>query len=89
MNDQSEIKNELQVLQRMFDQLPPDLCKLLTDQLNVVVQLINIHSSVVRDHVNEQLDDVRLVIKSMEFDLEATKTEKDVLAEKLREAGLE
>ena len=87
--DQSEVKRELRVLQRMFEQLPPDLCKLLSDQLDTVVQIINSHNLVVRDHVNEQLDDIRLAIKTMEFDLEATRTEKEMLVEKLRDAGLE
>jgi hypothetical protein len=60
---------------------------LLTDQLNIVVQLINTHNSVVCDHVNEQLDDIRLAVKTMEFDLEATRNEKEMLIEKLRDAG--
>ena len=84
-----EIKNELLVLQRMLGQLPPDVSKLLIDQLNIVIDTINNRSAVVREHINEQLDDIRLAIKTMQFDLEATKSEKELLAEKLRDAGLE
>ena len=86
---QAEIKSEIDTLKRMFEQLPSDLCQLFTDQLNVVIQIINDHNAITRDHINEQLDDIRLAVKTLEFDLEATRTEKRVLADKLRDAGLE
>ena len=86
---QAEIKNEIETLKRMFEQMPSDLCKLFTDQLNVVIRIINDHNSITRDHINEQLDDIRLAVKTMQFDLEATRTEKQILADKLRGAGLE
>lgn len=86
---QSEIKCEIETLKRMFEQLPPDLCTLLIDQLNVVIKIINDHNATTRDHINEQLDDIRLAVKTMEFDLEATRTEKQILVDKLRNAGLD
>ena len=46
-------------------------------------------NTAIRDHVFEQLDDIRLSIKTMQFDLESTKSEKQVLEEKLRGAGLD
>jgi|APLow6443716910_1056828.scaffolds.fasta_scaffold27247_3 hypothetical protein len=86
---QAEIKSEIDTLKRMFEQLPSDLCQLFTDQLNVVIRIINDHNAITRDHINEQLDDIRLAVKTMQFDLEATRTEKQTLADKLRDAGLE
>ena len=77
------------ILKRMFAELSPKLCKLLCDQLDRLMLAMNVRNSAVRDHVNEQLDDIRLAIKSMEFDLAATKSEKEALVTKLRDAGLE
>lgn len=87
--ENQQIQQELIILRKMFAELSPKLCKLFNDQLDKLMLAVNTRNCVVRDHVNEQLDDIRLSIKSMEFDLEATKQEKEVLATKLKDAGLE
>lgn len=72
----------------MIGELPTSIAKPLLEQLDVVINTLNARDSSIRKHVNTQLDDVRLSIKTMEFDLAATKREKQVLEIKLRNAGL-
>ena len=88
-SDTSAINRELTVLFRMIEALPKDVSAMLLSQLGIVMRIIDARNIAIRDHVFGQLDDIRLSIKTMEFDLESTKNEKQVLEEKLRGAGLD
>ena len=88
-SDTSAIDKEMTMLCRMIEALPKDVSVMLSNQLSVVIRIMDARNTAIRDHVFEQLDDIRLSIKTMQFDLESTKSEKQVLEEKLRGAGLD
>lgn len=73
----------------MISELPDDIARPLLDQLNTVVHALTARDQTISKQVNSELEDIRLNIKSMEFDLEATKSEKQILTDKLKDAGLE
>lgn len=73
----------------MISELPDDIARPLLDQLNTVVHTLTARDQTISKQVNSELEDIRLNIKSMEFDLEATKSEKQILTDKLKDAGLE
>jgi len=84
-----ELTIQFAILQRMISELPDDIARPLLDQLNTVVHTLTARDQTISKQVNSELEDIRLNIKSMEFDLEATKSEKQILTDKLKDAGLE
>ena len=67
------------VLRRMIQQLPEDLSKTFEDQLNSVVLAYNDRMRILQSLVGTNLDDARLAILNIQFDLEATRRERDEL----------
>jgi len=84
-----ELTIQFAILQRMISELPDDIARPLLDQLNAVIQSITARDRAISKLIIPELEDIRLSIKAMEFDLEATKSEKQILTDKLRDAGLE
>ena len=86
---QQELLTQLAVLQHMLEKLPDTIAQPLLDQLRTIVKAIESRDTIVRNQIGNHLDDIRLSIKTMEFDLESTKAEKQVLKDKLKDVGLE
>jgi hypothetical protein len=87
MSEKQELKDQIHALQCMIEELPGIVAKPLLEQLSSVVKAIMVRDMVVRNHIVEELDDVRLKVKMMEFDLESTKAEKQALQDKLEGDG--
>jgi hypothetical protein len=82
------LEYQLFVLRRMIQQLPEDVSKLLESQLDEVQAAIRVRNLALFHFMLEQLDDIRLTVLNMDFDLNATKKEKAVLEQRLKDAGL-
>jgi len=74
---------QLFVMRRMIEQLPPDLATSLNGQLDSIIEAIKNRFKIVRDNIENNLDDAVLAVKMLEFDLQATKNERDTLQERL------
>ncbi len=70
---------QIYILRRMVQQLPEDLSKTFESQLDSVVSAYNNRMQYLQDLVKDNLDDARLAVLSMQFDLEATRRERDEL----------
>ena len=70
------------VLRRMIQQLPDDLSKTFEGQLDSVVVAYNNRMQMLQNLVGTNLDDARLAILNIQFDLEATRRERDELKNK-------
>ena len=84
-----ELLTQLAILRHMLEKLPDTIAQPLLDQLGTVAKAIENRDTTVRNQIGNHLDDIRLSIKTMEFDLESTKAEKQVLKDKLKDVGLE
>ena len=76
---------QIVVMRRMIQQLPIDLRKLLEDQLDTIIKAYTNRTLILHQKVINDLADVRLNILSMEFDLIATKNERDAFKKRLNE----
>jgi len=72
----------------MINELPNGISSLLESQLDEVVKAIKTRNLALFTFIVDQLQDVRLSVLNMEFDLGATKKEKAALEERLRDEGL-
>jgi hypothetical protein len=82
------IAYQLFVLQRMIEQLPEQIAEHLMAQVQNVTKAIVERDNIIYKIVLDRLDDVRLEVTNMDFDLNATKQEKAALEKILRDAGL-
>jgi len=76
---------QIVVMRKMIQQLPKDLQEILEGQLDTIVEAYITRSLILHQKVTSDLADVRLSILNMEFDLTATKNERDALKERLGE----
>lgn len=72
-----ELSYNILILQRMIKQLPGRAGELLLTQLTKVLTCLNARDQAFLQLINTKLDDTILSIKVMEFDLEATRRERD------------
>lgn len=79
---------QLTVLRMMLQQLPPSISKILESQLDEVAKAARDRNVILFQFIIEQLQDIRVSVKYMEFDLDATKREKEELEKRLKNAGL-
>lgn len=68
---------QLFVLRRMLEQLPEQVGDNCTSQLDKVEQSISHRENLIKNMILEQLSNLHLEIKSMEFDLSSTRMERD------------
>lgn len=85
---ENSLEYHLFVLRRMIKELPSGISSLLESQLDEVEKSIKIRNLALFKYIVDQLQDVRLSVLNMEFDLGATKKEKTALEERLRDKGL-
>lgn len=93
MSEQPQQEQELviqfAILRRMMAELPETVAQPLVEQLETVLNTLKARDHEVLRLVSAELEDARLDILSMEFDLTATRNERQTLIDKLRDAGLE
>lgn len=70
---------EFFVLRRMLEQLPGKAGELLLGQYNKVVLAFDERDRVFKERITNLVDDAILEVKFQEFDLEATRRERDEL----------
>ena len=78
-DDEFGLEYQIFIMQRMIGQLPTDIRTLLQSQLDTIVQAINQRFDIIKNSISEDLDDARLSILNMQFDLDATRIERDKL----------
>jgi hypothetical protein len=71
------------ILRKMISQLPNDVTEHLDEQVDTVVEAIKARFDIVRKSIKDNLDDATLAVKMLEFDLQATKQERDALQDRL------
>lgn len=76
---------QLFILNRMIEELPGDCRKHIADQLGEVVKAMAHRNTLIKTAILHKLEDVRLDVIAVEFDVEATKRERDELQQKLDE----
>jgi hypothetical protein len=74
-----QLTYELFVLRRMLQQLPGKTGELMLIQYDKVIAAMNERDRVFREKVTGLVDDAILEVKLQEFDLEATRRERDEL----------
>ncbi len=78
-----QLNYEFFILRRMIQQLPGKTGELILTQYDKVVAAISERDRVFRDKISCLVDDAILEIKFQEFDLEATRRERDQLKDQL------
>ena len=76
---------QIVVMRKMMGELPPDLAKIFENQLDEIVKAIENRFNIIKSVVGDRVSDARLAILNMEFDLHATKNERDELRKRLGE----
>jgi hypothetical protein len=89
MSDNTPIDGEfgldyqVYIMRQMIKQLPPNLAEHFDGQLNSIIDAVKNRFEIVKSNITDNLDDATLAIKMLEFDLQATKKERDDLQERL------
>jgi hypothetical protein len=81
------IQYEVFILTRMIEQLPPTISPLLLGQLQKVIDSFATHHSTFCAKINAQMDDAILALTLTEFDLHATRNERDDYKQKLKDTS--
>jgi hypothetical protein len=76
---------QIVIMRKMIGELPPDLAKLFENQLDEIVKALENRFAIVKSTVGDHVSDARLAILNMEFDLHATRNERDELKKRLGE----
>lgn len=71
------------IMRRMLEQLPKPTSTHLLDQLGKIEAAASAKDSILTDLIRPALDDLRLSLKALQFDLEATRQERDELRKRL------
>lgn len=72
-----ELAYSIAVFERMLATLPGKAGELLRTQFTTVLRALNARDQAFNHFLSDKLDDTLLAVKIMEFDLEATKRERD------------
>lgn len=73
----------IHVMRKMIGELPPPLAKPFNEQLDAITQALKNRSDIIRETIGDSLDDARLSVNMLEFDLQATRRERDELQSRL------
>jgi hypothetical protein len=84
----NQIPSELIQLQQLTDQLPRGLRDAMKPLCDRMVHFVRLQGRLVRI-AQEAVEQLQLDVKYLQFDLEATRRERDVLREAMGEAGEE
>jgi hypothetical protein len=85
---QNQIPSELINLQKQIDQLPRALRDAMKPLCDRMVHFVRLQGRLVRI-AQEAVDQLQLDVKYLQFDLEATRRERDLLREEMGETGEE
>ena len=80
-----DLEREIHVFNAMIRELPAGVSQLLQEQFFKVLQAVLAKNSEWATIVRTGLDDIKLLIKLNQFDLEATARERDEYQKKLEE----
>lgn len=73
------------ILRQMVTELPDGIRKHILDQIDEIVKAAAVRQKLIVSLILPQLEDLRVDIKYMEFDHQATKGERDDLQDRLKE----
>ncbi len=82
---QEDVNYQFFVLRRMVEQLPPKMAIPFNAQINSILESIKQRDETARKRIEAHLSDCRLAIQYMQFDIGATRRERDALQERLNE----
>ena len=89
---EDDLVYQLAVLKLMFRQLPENICVLLSEQLSKVMHCVleKVKSSSVKmeglgAHITDELEQIASKVNYMQFDLEATRRERDDYYNRLKD----
>lgn len=74
-----DVDYQFHILHKMLEQLPETAQSLCIDQVEKIKDTIINRENNIKKRIVSQLEDLRLEIKSMRFDLESTRAERDNL----------
>lgn len=74
---------QIHILRLMISELPPKVAEPLHGQVDSTITAMQNRFKIVYDTIKNPLDDVRLAVNTLEFDLQATKKERDQLQNEL------
>jgi hypothetical protein len=83
--DEDKAAYNLCVLRKMFGVLPENICMNLSSQLDKFITELSIKEAEFHSKISSELQDVQVLFKAMQFDLESTKSERDYYKKKLGE----
>ena len=70
-------------MRKMIEQLPPKMAKPFGEQLDSIIEALKNRGDIIRESIGDSLDDARLAVNVLEFDLQATRRERDELQSRL------
>lgn len=77
------LDHEILAMHLMINALPPEVALILNEQLSKITESVKDTFVVAQNGVQDDLDDIRLSVLNMKFDLDATKSERDKYREML------
>lgn len=78
----TDLQKEIDIYLKMLNNLPISVAKELSDQFTKILKILVNQNIDMSADVQTHLDDIRIELLSMRFDLEATKAERDALKKK-------
>jgi len=78
-----ELCQQIAILRGMISQLPAEVAALLLAQVDKVWQQLIARQNALSSDIKEQLTDIELNVRYLQFDLEATRRERDTLQQRL------
>lgn len=92
--DKDDLTYQLAVLKLMFRQLPDNICALLSEQLSKVMECVYLkvksstaNMKAIGEHVGDELEKIASTVNYIQFDLEATRRERDDYLKRLKDAN--
>jgi hypothetical protein len=83
------IDYQLRIIEHMITELPPTIEHYFREQIVAIRKAIDHKDSLLASLMRTSLSDVRLDVVSLQHDLEATRRERDLLRQRLRDNGLD
>jgi hypothetical protein len=82
-NINQKVSEECEIMKKMIAQLPTKISDPLNSQLIKVMLAFNDHNKALYKNLSQHLDDFRLSVVAMKFDLDSTRKERDKLRDQL------
>jgi hypothetical protein len=81
----NDFEYQAYIMKAMIEQLPENINHIMMSQFIKLIESLSTRDKGIKDHIISHIEDIMLVIRLQEFDLQCTKKEKLALQKRLEE----